>query len=175
MEDNLTVFDEGMKKARRIIQDYLYAAIERSCMKLIDHALKSKEYQGFTGNTQTSYVCGIYHNGKLLGAFASGDNMRKPIRLKVGKGQRIFLKNPYEGKARSVTGRVDVDQEFGAESAAKFLMSYKPHVKKGFSVVMTTGTEYSEYLENVRNLNVLTDTFQSSKGIVLEELKPMNT
>ena len=43
----------------------------------------------------------------------------------------------------------------------------------GFSVVMTTGTEYSEYLENVRNLNVLTDTFKSSKGIMLEELKPM--
>lgn len=170
----MKAFDEGMKKAQGIIQDYLYAAIERSCMELIDHALKSKEYKGFTGNTQTSYVCGIYRDGKLLGAFASGDNMRKPIRMKVGKGQRIFLKNPYEGKARSVTGRVDVDKEFGAESAAKFLMSYKPHVKKGFSVVMTTGTEYSEYLENVRNLNVLTDTFQSSKGIVLEELKPMN-
>lgn len=169
----MTVFDEGMKKARKIIQDYLYAAIERSCMKLISHALKSKEYQGFTGNTQTSYVCGIYHDGKLLGAFASGDNMRKPIRLKVGKGQRVFLKNPYEGKARSVTGRVDVDKEFGADSAVKFLMSYKPAVRKGFSVVMTTGTEYSEYLENVRNLNVLTDTFQSAKGIVLEELKPM--
>ena len=174
MEDNLTAFDEGMKKAQRIIQDYLYAAIERSCLKLIDHALKSKEYQGFTGNTQTSYVCGIYYNGKLLGAFVSGDNMQKPVRLKIGKGQRVFLKNPYEGKARSVTGRVDVDKEFGADSAVKFLMSFKPAVRKGFSDVMTTGTEYSEYLENVRNLNVLTDTFNSSKDIVLKELKPMN-
>ena len=40
---------------------------------------------------------------------------------------------------------------------------------------MTTGTEYSEYLENVRNLNVLTDTSKSGKDILLKELKPMST
>ena len=68
---------------------------------------------------------------------------------------------------------MDVDGELGADSAADFLSSYRPFIKKGFSVVMTTGTEYSEYLENVRNLNVLTDTYKSANGIVLEELKPM--
>lgn len=173
MEDNLKTFDAGMKKAKRLINDYLYAAIERVCLGLIDHAMKEKEYQGFTGNTQTSYACGIYLNGQLQSVFVSGDDMKKPIHIKIRKGERVYLPNPYEGQARSVTGRVDVDGKYGAESAAKFLMSYKPFVKKGFSIAMTTGTEYSEYLENVRNLNVLTDTFKSSKGIMLEELKPM--
>lgn len=173
MEDNRKAFDAGMKRARRLISDYLYAAIERSCLRLIDHALKEREFDGFTGNTQTSYACGIYYNGGLMGMIISGNSMKKPVRLKVRKGERAYLKNPYEGKARTVIGRVDVDGETGADSAADFLSSYKPFIKKGFSVVMTTGTEYSEYLENVRNLNVLTDTFQSSKGIMLEELKPM--
>lgn len=169
----MKAFDEGMKKAKRLINDYLYAAVERTCIGLIDNALKEREFEGFTGNTQTSYACGIYYNGGLMGMVISGNSMKKPIRIKVRKGEHVHLKTPYEGKSRTVIGRVDVDGNLGADSASDFLSSYKPFVKKGFSVVMTTGTEYSEYLENVRNLNVLTDTFQSSKGIVLEELKPM--
>lgn len=173
MEDNLKTFDAGMKRARRMINDYLYATIERLCLRLIDHALKEREFDGFTGNTQTSYACGIYYNGGLMGIVIAGDTMRKPVHVKIRKGERVFLRRPYEGKARSVTGRVDVDGQLGMDSAADFLSSYRPFIKKGFSVVMTTGTEYSEYLENVRNLNVLTDTYQSSKGIVLRELNPM--
>ena len=173
MEDHLKAYDDGMMRARRLIRDHLYAAIERACLGLIDHALKEREFDGFTGNTQTSYACGIYYKGGLMGMVISGNSMKKPVRIKVRKGERVYLKNPYEGKARTVIGRVDVDGELGAESAVDFLSSYQPFVKTGFSVVMTTGTEYSEYLENVRNLNVLTDTFKSSKGIMLEELKPM--
>ena len=175
MTDNLKAFDDGMRTARRLIDDHLYSSIERACYGLIDNALKAKGYQGFTGNTQTSYACGIYKDGVLWGVIVSGDNMRKPVRGKVGKGKRVYLSDPYEGKPRFVTGRVDVDSKMGAESAASFLMSYKPFVKKGFSVVMTTGTEYSEYLENVRNLNVLTGTFKSSGNILLEELRPMGS
>lgn len=173
MNYNLKTFDYGIKLARRMINNRLYAAIENSCLELIDHALKKREFDGFTGNTMTSYTCGIYLDGKLEGAVVAEDYMKPPIHIKIRKGQKVRLGKPYEGKARTVTGQVKVDSLYGAESAIKFLKSYKPHVKKGFSVVMTTGTEYSEYLENVRNLNVLTDTFQSAKGIVLEELKPM--
>ena len=173
MVDNRKAFDAGWKRAQRIINNYLYELVEHLCADLIDHALKEREYDGFTGNTQTSYACGIYHNGGLMGMVISGNSMKRPVRIKVRKGERVYLKNPYEGKARTVTGRVDVDGELGADSASDFLSSYKPFIKMGFSVVMTTGTEYSEYLENVRNLNVLTDTFKSSKGIMLEELKPM--
>lgn len=173
MDDNRKVFDAGWKRAQRIINNYLYGLVEHSCANLIDHALKEREFDGFTGNTQTSYACGIYYNGGLMGIVIAGNAMRKPVHVKVRKGERVFLRRPYEGKPRSVIGRVDVDGEWGADSAAEFLASYRPFIKKGFSVVMTTGTEYSEYLENVRNLNVLTDTFQSSKGIVLEEIKPI--
>lgn len=173
MDDNRKAFDKGMKQAQRIINNYLYELVENLCADLIDHALKEREYDGFTGNTQTSYACGIYYNGGLMGMVIYGDTMRRPVHVKIRKGERVFLRSPYEGKARSVIGRVDVDGEWGADSAADFLSSYRPFIKKGFSVVMTTGTEYSEYLENVRNLNVLTDTFQSSKRIVLEEIKPI--
>lgn len=175
MEANKKTIDAGMKEARRLMDDYLRAAIGRACVSLIDHALKEKGYQGFTGNTQTSYACGIYLDGHLQSVYASGDSMKRPVHVKIRKGERVYLSSPYEGQARAVTGRADVAGKYGEESAVKFLMSYKPFVKKGFSVAMTTGTEYSEYLENVRDLNVLTGTFKSSRGIMLEELKPTET
>lgn len=173
--DNSKVISDGMKKAKRIINDYLYAAVERSCVDLIDDALKEREFVGFTGNTQTSYACGIYFNGSLMGMVIAGNTMPKPVHIKVKKGERVFLSNPYEGKARAVVGKANVEDEFGADSASDFLSSYNPFIKKGFSVVMTTGTEYSEYLENVRNLNVLTMTAGASSKILLKELKPMTT
>lgn len=173
MGDNRKAFDKGMKQARILMNHMVYVRLLKACESLIDHALAEKEYQGFTGNTQTSYACGNYVDGALTDMVISGDTMRRPVHVKIRKGERVFLRSPYEGKARSVIGRVDVDGEWGADSAADFLESYRPFIKKGFSIVMTTGTEYSEYLENVRNLNVLTDTFLSSKGIVLEEIKPM--
>lgn len=39
---------------------------------------------------------------------------------------------------------------------------------------MTTGTEYSVYLENTRKLNVLTETYQGLKSILLDNLKPIS-
>ena len=173
--DNSKVLNEGLKKAKRIINDYLYSAIERSCSKLIDDALKEREFEGFTGNTQTSYACGIYYNGELMGVVISGDTMPKPVSYKVRYRKKVRLEKPYEGKARSVTGRVKVDREYGYDSAVDFLHSYRPFVTKGFSVVMTTGTEYSKYLENVKNLNVLTMTGGASAKILLKELKSMST
>lgn len=173
--DNSKVLIDGMKKAKRIINDYLYAAVERSCVELIDDALKEREFEGFTGNTQTSYACGIYFNGSLMGMVIAGNTMPKPVHVKIKKGKHVSLSNPYEGKARAVVGKVSVDDKLGADSAADFLSSYRPFIKKGFSVIMTTGTEYSEYLENVRNLNVLTITAGASSKILLKELKPMPT
>ena len=35
------------------------------------------------------------------------------------------------------------------------------------------GTEYSEYIESSRNLNVLTETWQRARQILLQNLKPI--
>lgn len=92
---------------------------------------------------------------------------------KVPKGIRVFLNKPYEGNPRAVTGRVDVDDLYGKDSSFDFLKSYKGFPNKSFGIVMTTGTEYSGYIESVHNLNVLTDTFQRAKQILSKNLKPI--
>jgi hypothetical protein len=38
---------------------------------------------------------------------------------------------------------------------------------------MTTGTEYSEYIEEVRHLDVLTGTYEAAKGILAKGFKPI--
>lgn len=171
--DNAQAVTDGLNKAREVIVKYMLLRLEKACDNLIADALARREFEGFTGNTQTSYACGIYHNGVLQSMVIAEDNMKPPVRIKVQKGAKIHLEKPYEGEARTTIGMVKVDESrFGAETAEDFLKSFKPSIKKGFSVAMTTGTEYSEYLENVRNLNVLTMTGRSSAEIILQELKP---
>lgn len=173
ISDNSRLFADGMRKASSLINDHLYAMLLDVAADYLSDMVRNKEYQGFTGNTQTSYSCGLYVNGKLADVIVQRAFGRNPIRLKVRKDERAFLKNPYEGKSRAVRGRVDVDSLYGAESAFDFLKSYKDIPRKGFAVVATTGTEYSEYLENVRHLNVMTGTWQSAKSIFESHLKPM--
>lgn len=136
-------------------------------------AVEYKGYTGFTGNTQTSYSCGLYVDGVF--SYYVNQNMwsEKPVRKKVPKGVFVYLKKPYEGRARSVLGRVDVDSLYGKDSAFRFLRSYKDVPRKGFAIVMTTGTEYSLYIEKAHGLNVLTNTFQHAKSILFNNLKPI--
>lgn len=169
--DNGRLFDEGIKKVDCLIGVHLYDILLKVATDYLSDMVRSKEYQGFTGNTQTSYSCGLYVNGRLADVIVQREFSKKPIRLKVRKGERVFLEKPYEGKPRKSIGKVDVDSLYGVESAFAFLKNYKNIPRKGFAVVATTGTEYSEYLENVRHLNVMTNTWQSAKGIFESHLK----
>lgn len=156
-----------------LVNRVVYSVVEKTCVKLIKHAIGNKGYDSFTGNTVTSYACGIYYNGDLMGIILAADGMKKPVAKKIKKGKRLFLKRPYEGKSRAVKGTVKVDDFYGAESSEKFLESYRPIIKNGYAIVMTTGTEYSEYLENVRELNVLSDTQKDSIDILLSSITPL--
>ena len=62
---NRKVFKAGMKKSHRIIHTHVQDILSSACERLLADAVQSKEFQGFTGNTQTSYACGIYMDGKL--------------------------------------------------------------------------------------------------------------
>lgn len=154
-----------------MIEDYIIANLFLVSHKLIEHALTHREFTGFTGNTQTSYCCGIYLYGKLRGIVSAQSGHPKPVRLKVEKGRIVFLGNPYEGYPRSVQGAVDVDRLYGEDTSISFLRSYSPN-KKHVALVMTTGTEYSEYLE--RSLNVLTVTYLSAANVMASNWKPMS-
>ena len=175
MADNRIALDKGFKKAKQIIFGHLYGQSIKLCDALVNDALNKREFQSFTGNTITSFACGIYIDGTLNYMVASGENMKAPVHAKVQKGELVFLQNPYEGGERAVRGRVDIVYDMtGMETSFRILQSF--NIKsKGISIVMTTGTEYSQYLESVHNLNVLSDTAEKSnvKRLLYASFKPL--
>lgn len=158
MANNKAALDLGFKKAKQLISGHIFDQLVKFCNGLVVDAIFKSSFQSFTGNTITSFACGIYVDGALSYMVASGEGMRAPVHAKIEKGETVFLQNPYEGSPRSATGKVGIVYHFsGMETSFKILQSMKPSVK-GFSVIMTTGTEYSTYLENVHHLNVLSET-----------------
>lgn len=172
---NKTALDQGFKKAKDLIFSHLYDESIKFCNELVIDAIFKSGFQSFTGNTITSFTCGIYVDGSLNYMVASGEDMDAPVHAKVEKGETVYLTNPYEGKPRAVTGKVDIKYQLsGMETSFKILQSFTPS-GKGISIIMTTGTEYSTYIENVYKLNVLSDTAKESniKKLIYSSFKPL--
>lgn len=175
MSNNRAALDKGFKKAKQIIFGHLYNQCISLCDALVRDALTKREFQSFTGNTITSFACGVYVDGMLNYMVASGENMQAPVHAKIQNGQTVFLKNPYEGSPRRVKGKVDiVYNQTGMETSYRILQSIQPK-SKGLSVIMTTGTEYSTYLESVYHLNVLSETAKGTnvKSLLYNSFKPL--
>lgn len=175
MANNRAALDKGFKKAKEIIFGHLYDQCIRLCDALVTDAVQKRTFQSFTGNTVTSFACGIYLDGSLNYVVASGDNMNAPVHAKIQEGETVYLSNPYEGQPRKVTGKVDIAYDLsGMETSMRILQGLSPNTK-GLSIVMTTGTEYSTYLENVRKFNVLSDTAKkgSVKKLLYSSFKPL--
>lgn len=172
--DNKVLFDEGWKRAKETVAGYLYDCLVRICEALVDDAVKSKRgWSSFTGNTATSYACGLYIDGRFSYYYCSGDNMPQPIRAKLTEDEYAYLSPDYEGKDRGLRGTVKTDGGFGEDFSLSFLKRYKPECRNGFAIVMCTGTEYSTYLENRSNANVLSNTFQRARDVLFSNFKPM--
>lgn len=170
---NRQLFDHGIMKAREIIGDYFYNALIKAGKKMLSEACRNREFTGFTGNTQTSYACGVYVNGSLREIILQDDYSDPPRRLKLKPGKGVYLSDPYEGAPRYSRGTVPTNNMTGAQTSVYFLQKYKKAPKRGWGLVVCTGTEYSEYLEEVRDLDVLTKTWAESESLVKSEFKPI--
>jgi hypothetical protein len=113
---NDEVIRDGLLQAKREVESYLLTKMQGTPMRFPDMALVNKPYAGFTGNAQTSYAVALYENGVMLMRHSTGDNTRKPIRLKIGYGKRVHLKNPFEGAERTVTGKTQLYTKDGRGS-----------------------------------------------------------
>lgn len=160
-----------MKKAFALISDRLYEMLMDTAAKAVSDALKQREYQSFTGQTVTSYACGVYMWGALTDILYSADGLRKPVAKKVRFHRYKRLKRPYEGESRGVWGSVEVNELSGRDTSEGFLRGF--NMGKNCGLVLTTGTEYSQYIENVRGLNVLTKSVKTIPGLLLSSLKPI--
>lgn len=175
MANNRAALDKGFKKANQIIFGHLYDQCIKFCNELVIDAIFKAGFKSFTGNTITSFTCGIYLDGALNYMVASGEDMDAPVHAKIQKGELVYLENPYAGEPRSVRGKVDIAYNLsGMETSYRILQSVAPKAK-GLSVVMTTGTEYSTYLESVYHLNVLSETAKESnvKRLLYSSFKPL--
>ena len=163
--DNKKVLDEGFAKGLRQIEQVIMTSLHWAAVELVHSALVNRGYTGFTGNTETSYMCGIYLNGSLREVVDMSSELSAPVHKKIRNGQYLYLDAPYEGNPRGRMGHVDVNNEYGPDTSLRFLRTYKAP-SKGIALVMTTGTEYSEFLEEVFNLDVLTRTFLDAPRII---------
>lgn len=175
---NNAVFASGVKQFKDLERRVMRTALTSIGMQYVEHACDNHgvygggRWQGFTGNTQTSYGYGLYEDGKLIEIYIAGWNARKIIRNKIKLNQTVRLKEPYEGNERVVQGEVEVNNMTGAETSEMFIRSYKPKTNKGWEIMVTTGTEYSELVE-LKYGNVLTLTFQEAASILDNNMKPI--
>ena len=194
---NEEVLTKGLRKARAAIIMYIVNQLVPLCKELLAKAVERRDFIGFSGNTQTSYMCLIYVDASVAAMVTEGgvrmfqsaktfvrqSKFTKPplrVRIKNKDGSmseatkvphesRGYLENPYEGKKRSVYGMVDVNQKTGEETSKEILNEYvikKDHI----AIVMTTGTEYSEYLEELHHVDVLSGTYVAAFSIVKNRL-----
>lgn len=170
MESIESQFDLGIKKVQEISYAYQLEKLEELCKFMVETYLpEGKEFSDVTGNTITSYSYGIYYRGSLV---LYGNSNKKPaIMPKLSKGDQ-FYGISYDGFPGKYYATVKTDRGYGDDTAFEFLSSYRPE-GKGFSVVITTGTEYSAYLENVKELNVLSESIDHFEGEFFHFFKPM--
>lgn len=163
--DNAKTLENGFAKGLRIIEDVIFNSLMDAAEKILVRVATNRQFVGFTGNTQTSYMVGVYQYGTLVGMVEQKNWTEPTRRMKVQKGKIVFLSNPYEGQPRVVEGMVDIGENHGRITSIKFLENYKAS-KKGFAFVVTTGTEYSEYIETVRHFDVLTNTYMQAAELI---------
>ena len=160
-------------KLKQIVRDTLLPKFRQAAVNLLVDAMGRKEFGDLTGNTLTSYVAGIYENGILYNTITLLDvaYLEHPVLEKLSNDDGIVQIERYDdGHIVTINTNsfVNTDKRFGVETAKDFLVKYTPPNPKGFSLVITTGTEYSEYIEETRKLNVLTETFLWAEGTVAD-------
>ncbi|MEG1684577.1 MAG: hypothetical protein RR319_01330 [Bacteroides sp.] len=143
-------FEAGIKKAMAIKQKVLLNGLRDLMEACVEYAYDNHTFSNLTFNTQDSYGGAVYFKGKMYG-------------------------NPYFLEQKASVGTIDMqvetDGQFGHEKSLDFLRSYKP--KSEFDICVTTGTEYSEFLERVRHLDTLTGAFEFAKDACLMSFKPI--
>lgn len=170
MVKNITEqFEDCIANVEKEVNRVVLASLEQFGDDMVNRVLPEQaKFRNMTGNTLTSYSYGIYLNGvlQLLNYFGG----KSAIRRKLKKDEIIREFVDYDGNQRTYfQANIDTDSDYGVNSASMFLQTYKPKGK--YSIIFTTGTEYSVYLENVRNLNVLTEGFEHSKNAFLNSFK----
>ena len=163
--NNAKTLELGFRRGVRLIEAILQKSLMDAADDLLRQVAKDKEFTGFTGNTQLSYACGVYVNGELKHVSFQHNWNGPTIRMKVRKGKVVYLEEPFEGNPRPVKGMVDIVVNHGPELSLQQIEQFRAP-RRGVFLLMTTGTEYSTFLDEEVGLNVLTKTKENAPKII---------
>ena len=154
---NRQAFIDGKKILDNLTRERFLLALYQLGYMLIRDAEFQAGYRNLTGNTVTSLAFGLYVDSVLSDVVTL--DKESPLRTKLTKGDVLTNFVDYDGRLRKrFYANVATDGGYGYDTSLTFLKGYRIPKKWKYAIVVTTGTEYSEYLQNVLNLNVLQDT-----------------
>ena len=174
---NRQAFIDGKKILDNLTRERFLLALYQLGYVLIRDAEFQAEYRNLTGNTVTSLAFGLYVDGALSDVVTL--DKESPLRAKLTKGDVLTNFVDYDGRLRKrFYADADTDGGYGYDTSLTFLKSYRIPKKYKYALVVTTGTEYSKYLENVLKLNVLSDTAIKAETdgykMFINSFKPIN-
>lgn len=167
------VLEEGFKKAQQAIYRAVYAAMKECAIRFVEEAVSDYDGGNLTGNTITSISAGLYEQGMPQPIVISARDLglKSPIAKKLHKGV-YFEGEDYDGNMRKGFKAVkDTDGGYGEGTSSHILQSYKLPAGCTFGIVVTTGTEYSEYLTKELDYDLLISTFKKAPRIARLEWK----
>ena len=171
--DNARTLKFGFRQGQRIIEAFFQKSLMDAADDLLRQVAKDREFTGFTGNTQLSYACGVYVNGELKHVSFQHNWNGPTVRMKVRKGKVVYLENPFEGEARAIKGMAEIVVNHGPELSLQQIEQFRAP-RRGVFLLMTTGTEYSTFLEEEAHLNVLTKTKENAQKIIERNWKAID-
>lgn len=159
--ENEMALNNGFLMAKAImLQAVKQKLVEFSETMLHDARDLRKGWKSWSGNTETSYTCGVALNGSMVYMKSVGDNAPAPLIPKLKKGQTRTLKIDYSGRVNQTrTGKVKITDPYGTETAKKTVGEVKSKSNTGLAFRMATGTEYSQWLEFKEGYKVLSGSF----------------
>ena len=154
---NRQAFIDGKKILDNLTRERFLLALYQLGYMLIRDAEFQAGYRNLTGNTVTSLAFGLYVDGALSDVVTL--DKESPLRTKLTKGDVLTNFVDYDGILRKrFYAEADTDGGYGYDTSLTFLKGYRIPKKWKYAIVVTTGTEYSEYLQNEYKLNVLGKT-----------------
>ena len=171
---NEKVFGDGIKKALISMQKKLVEKGINIAEEYVSEAVHAydEEDANLTGNLLNSIAGGVYVNQRLEAIVTAGDATNIPQQthryVRVGDGgfmeyrtgEYVDFVNQYEG-SRFFFQPVDKNKD-GRMSIFDFFREYIPS-HKTFEVVICAAAPYAEYLQKVRELDVLTSAYADMK------------
>lgn len=170
-DDNLEVFRNSIKGLKQDVKAIAYNEYKKIALRVIHDFFRIRPFNSFTGNTVLSFMAGVYLYGQLDIIYTLTDGL-KPLRKKIPRGKRVYLKHPMQGNPRWVVGKVSTTDEYGPETSRNFLMSYQAP-KQSHSLVFVVGTEYYSFIDaDLYSMNEAFNTTQRlAESSLMTELK----